>query len=102
MLVLRRRLKRQAPNTACTRSPAKYAGAMVVGVGALSSGLRGLKLGPSKWQCLVPPTSTPEGAYPAREEHPRGRYADASRWAAPCITLIMPKGITKDILVSTV
>ena len=27
---------------------------------------------------------------------------NASRWAVPCITLIMPKGITKDILVSTV
>jgi hypothetical protein len=26
----------------------------------------------------------------------------ASRWAVPCITLIMPKGITKDILVSTI
>ena len=25
------------------------------------------------------------GAYPAREEHPRGRYADASRWAVAYI-----------------
>jgi hypothetical protein len=28
--------------------------------------------------------------------------ANAHRWAVPCITLIMPKGITKDILVSTI
>ncbi len=35
-------------NKACTR---------LVGVGAFSGGLRGLELVPSKWRCLVPPTS---------------------------------------------
>ena len=35
-------------NTACTR---------LVGVCAFSSTFRGLKLVPSKWRCLVPPTS---------------------------------------------
>ncbi len=44
-------------NTACTRSPAKDAGAMVVGVGAFSGSLCGLELVPAKWRCLVPPTS---------------------------------------------
>jgi hypothetical protein len=29
-----------------------------------SGSLRGLELVPVKWRCLVPPTSTPEGAYP--------------------------------------
>jgi len=47
------------PNNACTRSPAKSAGAMVVGVCAFSSSWRGLELVPAKWRCLVPPTSTP-------------------------------------------
>jgi hypothetical protein len=28
--------------------------------------------------------------------------ANINRWAVPCITLIMLKGITKDILVSTI
>jgi hypothetical protein len=37
-----------APNTACTRSPATYAGAMVVGVCAFSGRLRGLELVPAK------------------------------------------------------
>ena len=37
-----------APNTACTR---------LVGVCAFSGSLRGLKLVPSKWRYLVPPTS---------------------------------------------
>ncbi len=32
------------------------------GIGAFSSTLRGLKLVPLKGRCLVPPTSTPEGA----------------------------------------
>jgi hypothetical protein len=40
--------------------------------------------------CAIPPrrielveiTSTPEGAYPLREDHPSGRYADASRWVS--------------------
>jgi hypothetical protein len=59
------------PNTACTRSPAKYAGAtlaphasagVVVGVGAFSGTLRGLKLVPAKRRSLSPRTSTPEGA----------------------------------------
>ena len=36
------------PNTACTR---------LVGVCAFSGSLRGLELVPSKWRCLVPPTS---------------------------------------------
>jgi hypothetical protein len=47
----------KAPNTACTRSPAKYAGVMVVGVCAFSSTLRGLRLVPSNWRYLVPSTS---------------------------------------------
>jgi hypothetical protein len=47
--------KRTQANTACTRSPANYAGAMVVGVCAFSSSLAGLELVPSKWRCLVPP-----------------------------------------------
>jgi hypothetical protein len=51
-----------APNTACTRPPTKYAGVVMVGVGAFSGSLRGLKLVPSKLRYLVPPTSTPEGA----------------------------------------
>jgi len=37
-----------APNTACTRSPAKIAGAGVVGVGAFSGSLRGSKLVPAE------------------------------------------------------
>ena len=41
----------------CTRSPAKYAGAMVVRVCAFLSRSRGLKLVPSKWRYLVPPAS---------------------------------------------
>jgi hypothetical protein len=36
------------PNTACTR---------LVGVCAFFGSLRGLKLVPVKWRCLVPPTS---------------------------------------------
>jgi uncharacterized membrane protein YgdD (TMEM256/DUF423 family) len=36
-----------APNKACTR---------LVGVCAFSGTLRGFKLIPSKWRCLVPPT----------------------------------------------
>ncbi len=35
-------------NTACTR---------LVGVGVFSGSLRGLRLVPSKWRCLVPPTN---------------------------------------------
>jgi hypothetical protein len=46
-----------APNTACTRSPAAYAGVMMVGVAAFSGSLRDSKLVPAKWRCLVPPTS---------------------------------------------
>src|SRR5215213_9929241 len=66
---------------------------VVVGVGAFSGSLRGLKLVPSKWCCLVPGErrdgaqsyppalirvlrKTPQracGAYPTREVHPRGR-----------------------------
>ena len=45
----------ELPNTACTRSPAKNAGAMVVGVCAFSSSLFGARLVPSKWRYLVPP-----------------------------------------------
>jgi len=37
--------------------PRKSTGAIVVGVGAFSSSLRGLKRIPAKWRCLVPPTS---------------------------------------------
>jgi hypothetical protein len=37
-----------APNTACTR---------LVGLCAFSVTLRGLRLVPSKWRSLVPPTS---------------------------------------------
>jgi hypothetical protein len=59
------------PNTACTRSPAAYAGAMVVGVGAFSSWLYGLELVPAKWRCLVPPTSPHQGA---------DATGNASRW----------------------
>ena|SRR5688500_15028033 len=50
--------------------PTSYAGVVMVGpqpvgtVCAFSGTLHGLKLVPSKWRCLVPPTSTPEGAYP--------------------------------------
>jgi hypothetical protein len=40
--------------------------------GAFSGSLRGLKRVPSKRRYLVPPTSTPEGAYPLREDHPSG------------------------------
>ena len=54
--------KRLLPNTVCTRSPAKNAGAMVVGVTAFSGSLRGLELVPIKRRYLVPSTSTPEGA----------------------------------------
>jgi len=49
-------LKRRA-NTACTRSPAKNAGAGVVGVTAFSGTLRGMKLVPLEWRHRVPPTS---------------------------------------------
>jgi len=41
---------------------------------AFSSTLRGLKLFPAKWRCLVPPTSTPKGH-------------NASRWAS--LTLLL-------------
>jgi hypothetical protein len=34
----------------------------MVGVGAFSSSLRGLKLVPAKWRDLVPPTSPHQGA----------------------------------------
>jgi hypothetical protein len=41
---------------------------------------------PSKWRCLVPPTHAPQEhtlyrvlRNPTREEHPRGRCADANR-----------------------
>jgi hypothetical protein len=44
-------------NTACTRSPATYGGAIVVGVAAFSGGFLGSKLVPSKRRYLVPPTS---------------------------------------------
>jgi len=36
--------------------------ATVLEVAAFSSTLRGLALVPSKWRCLVPAASTPEGA----------------------------------------
>jgi hypothetical protein len=72
------------PNKECTRSPAESAGAIVVGRYAVctpygqSSMLRGLKLVPAKWRCLIPPpalithtralgrgaTQYPEAAYP--------------------------------------
>jgi hypothetical protein len=39
----------------CTRSPAKSAGAMLVGVCTFLGTLRGLKLIPSEQRCLVPP-----------------------------------------------
>jgi len=55
-------LLRAVPNTTCTRSPTKYVGAMVVGVCAFSSTSCDLGLVLAKWRCLVPPTSTPEGA----------------------------------------
>ena len=42
------RMNETPANTACTR---------LVGVAAFSGSLRGLKLVPSKWRCLVPPTS---------------------------------------------
>jgi uncharacterized membrane protein YgdD (TMEM256/DUF423 family) len=41
-------------NKACTRSPAKSAGAMVVGVAAFSGSFRRLRLVLSKWHYLVP------------------------------------------------
>jgi hypothetical protein len=41
-------LPKSPPNTACTR---------LVGVCAFSGSLRGLRLVPSKWRYLVPPTS---------------------------------------------
>jgi len=44
------------------------AAAMVVGVGAFSGTLRGLKLIPSKRRCLVPPTSP----HDPRQGAPRG------------------------------
>jgi hypothetical protein len=50
-------LNKTPPNTACTRSPTEYVGAVVVGVCAFSSSLRGLKLVPAQWRYLVPPTS---------------------------------------------
>jgi hypothetical protein len=40
--------------------------------GAFSGSLRGLKRVPAKGRYLVLPTSTPEGAYPLREDHPSG------------------------------
>jgi len=40
-------------------------GLLPVGTACAFSGrLRGLRLVPAKWRCLIPPTSTPEGAYP--------------------------------------
>ena len=53
----------------------RTAGAIVVGVGAFSGNLRGLKLVPSKWRYFVPPTS----GYPA--ESMRGRQR-AVGWLA--------------------
>jgi hypothetical protein len=38
--------------------PRENAGAVEVGVGAFSGGLRGLELVPSKWRYLVPPALT--------------------------------------------
>jgi len=60
--------------------PRKSTGAMVAGVGAFSGSLRGLELVPSKWRCLVPPTSP----HHPRQGAPRGCYAtgNAHRWAA--------------------
>jgi len=55
-------LPKPRPNTSCTRSPTKNVGAMVVGVCAFLGTFRGLKLVPSKWRFLVPPTS----GYPYR------------------------------------
>ena len=52
---------KKRPNTACTRSPTYFVGAVVVGVCAFSGGLRGLELTLAKWRSLVPPTSTPKG-----------------------------------------
>jgi hypothetical protein len=100
----------------CTRPPAKYAGAMVVGryaarfhlclrqgagrqfawlqVDSVKATLSPLGRAPGmpslRTACAIPPrrielveiTSTPEGAYPLREDHPSGRYADASRWVS--------------------
>jgi hypothetical protein len=50
-------VQRNPPNKACTRTPAAYAGAMVVGVCAFSGSFPGLKWVPSKWRYLLPPTS---------------------------------------------
>src|SRR5215216_1685189 len=52
----------QAANTACTRPPAKCAGAGVVGVCAFSGSFFGSKLVPSTWRYRVPPTSPHQGA----------------------------------------
>jgi hypothetical protein len=48
---LKQRPTKRAPD------PRKSTETMVVGLCAFSSVLRGLKLVPSKWRCLVPPTS---------------------------------------------
>jgi hypothetical protein len=60
-------LAAKAPNTACSVHPIPPFGEQRghgSGTlrGAFSGNLRGLKLVPSKWRYLVPPTSTPEGA----------------------------------------
>ena len=42
---------------ACTRTPAKRAGAGVLGVGAFLGTFHGLELVPAKWRYLIPYTS---------------------------------------------
>jgi hypothetical protein len=56
MLTAKSRPTQRAPD------PRKITGAGVVGIAAFSGSLCGLKLVPSKWRCLVPPTSPHQGA----------------------------------------
>jgi len=60
----------------CTRTPAKNAGAGVVGrfAGAFSSSFFGLELIPSKWRYLVPLANHHQGA---------DATGKASHWAYP-------------------
>jgi len=75
---------------ACTRSPAKCAGAMVVGLAAFSGSFLGSKLVASKRRYLVPPgcrlakpcRDTPAGTLIPLRGPSAGRFADANRWVA--------------------
>src|SRR5918993_3478782 len=92
------------PNTACTPLRHALSGSQGGLVGLLPVGTACARPAGSQALGVAWSGFRQSGTVASRPPVPRQRTPghNASRWAAPCITLIIPKGITKDILVSTI